>query len=156
MNKTIINGIDVSECEFYYEMDDCDGCHQLCNNATDIKNEYCEHYQNCYFKQLQRLKKENEELKASFNELYNNTEQLANKYNKYGGNKENEFIEIINKTTDERNKYKQALENIREIAKFNQFYNSEKLLINGDIGQIQNLEMTEIYNKIDEVLNDRD
>ena len=56
----------------------------------------------------------------------------------------------------QRDKYRQALEEIRDIAKFNQFYNPEILLINGDIGQIQNLKMTEIYNKINEVLNDRD
>ena len=54
----------------------------------------------------------------------------------------------------ELRKHKQALEEIREIAKFNQFYNPEKLLINGDIGQIQNLKMTEIYNKINEALED--
>ena len=67
-----------------------------------------------YEKNVQ-LQRENEELKARFNELYNNSEQLANKYNKYGGNKENELVEIINKTADKRNKYKQALENIMEI-----------------------------------------
>lgn len=68
-----------------------------------------------YDKNVQ-LQKENEELKARFNELYNNAEQLANKYNKYGGNKENELVDIINKTTDERNKYKQALREIKNIT----------------------------------------
>ena len=138
MNKPIVNGIDVSECccfednrclwsKRYYEN----------NNVAPL----CEAVKNCYFKQLkylqeeldikekmlnkfmigsgeilEKLQKENDELKAGFNELYNNAEQLANKYNKYGGNKENELVEIINKATDERNKYKQALEEIREIA----------------------------------------
>ena len=62
---------------------------------------------------IQRLKQENEELKARFNEIYNNAEQLANKYNKYDGKKENELAEIINKTTDERNKYKQENEELK-------------------------------------------
>ena len=64
VEEIIIDGVNVAGCEYYYEMDDCDGCHQLCNNATDIKNEYCEHYKECYYKQLQRLQQENAELKA--------------------------------------------------------------------------------------------
>lgn len=52
--------------------------------------------------------------------------------------------------------YKQALEEIREIAKFNQFYNPEYFMLRGDIGQIQNIKMTEVYEKCNEALNDRD
>lgn len=132
-NKPIINGIDVSDCS-YYNKDNEPYCCEIWDNECEA--------QNCYFKQCkrleqrekalteladdlqkrnhdltltnERLEQENKELKAKFNELYNNAEQLANKYNKYSGNKENELVEIINKTTDERNKYKQALEEIRD------------------------------------------
>lgn len=88
----------------------------------------CNYFEACdYFKQLKRLQEENEELK-----------KLKCKFKEY--------------CTCDIEKYRSALEEIREIAKFNQFYNTEKLLINGDIGQIQDLKMTEIFKKCNEVL----
>lgn len=54
--------------------------------------------------------------------------------------------------TWELDKYKQALEEVREIAKLHQYFNPEILEIKGNIGQIQDLKMTEIYEKINEVL----
>ena len=86
-NKTIVNGIDVSECS-YYNKDNEPYCCEIWDNECEA--------QNCYFKQCKRLQKENEELKNKI-ESYNCN---ANCY-KY----------------KEANKYKQALEEIREIAK---------------------------------------
>jgi hypothetical protein len=63
-------------------------------------------------------------------------------------------IAQIENLKQENKEMKSALEEIREIAKFNQFYNPEDLLINGDIGQIQDLKMTEIYNRINECLGE--
>jgi hypothetical protein len=88
---------------------------------------------NCYFKQLKRLEQENKELEK----------QLL----------EDKILDEHIESLSQEDTYRSALEEIRVIAKFNQFYNPEDLLINGDIGQIQNLKMTEIYNKINEVLN---
>ena len=78
---------------------------------------------------IKRLEQENKELK-----------ELKCKFKEY--------------CTCDTERYRSALEEIRGIAKFNQFYNPEDLLINGDIGQIQDLKMTEIYNRINEVLNE--
>ena len=111
--EIIIDGVNVAECDY------------ILSNLTCIKKEIkmkkciklCGNIPNCHYKQLQRLKQENEELKARFNEIYNNAEQLANKYNKYDGKKENELAEIINKTTDERNKYKQENEELKKRCK---------------------------------------
>lgn len=54
MNETIINGIDVSECEYAADTIPVD-----CENNTC----FCYEDENCYFKQLKRLQKENEELR---------------------------------------------------------------------------------------------
>lgn len=83
-------------------------------------------------KQLKRLEQENKELKETVKDL-------------------NQSIQNCN---IQRTRMYKALEEIREIAKFNQFYNPEDLLINGNIGQMQDLKMTEIYNRINEVLGD--
>ena len=79
--------------------------------------------------ELQRLKQENELKKIQNEELYAD-------------------LAISNKKLSE---YKQALEEIREIAKFHQYFNPEILEIKGDIGQLQDLKMTEIYEKCNEV-----
>lgn len=49
----LIDGYNVAECEFISESNKCD--------VLEIFE--CEDYPNCYFKQLQRMKAENEELK---------------------------------------------------------------------------------------------
>lgn len=47
-----------------------------------------------------------------------------------------------------------VLEEIREVAKDNQFYDPRYFMLRGEIGQIQNIKMTEIYKMCNEVLND--
>lgn len=95
MNKTIINGIDVSECNIRFNQFEKNIC-ELGNRKLGELHYLCSENPNCYFKQLKRLQKENEELKKKI-ESYNCN---ANCY-KY-------------KETD---KYKQALEEIREMLK---------------------------------------
>lgn len=149
MSEEIINGIDVSECEHHYTNPVngiiYHGCaiYEQINELGYSQDTLCEQNPNCYFKQFKRLQEENEELKARFNELYNNAEQLVDKYNKYDGNKENELVEIINKTTDERNKYKQALEEIKEI-------------VSGNYEILDSQGLQDLRRIISEVLNDRD
>lgn len=61
MNK--INGIDVSECEFLRK------CVIPDNEGCKIDDSLCCEVGNCYFKQLQRLKQENKELKKEIDNL---------------------------------------------------------------------------------------
>lgn len=89
--ETIINGIDVSECA-YYNKDNEPYCCEIWDNECEA--------QNCYFKQLQRLKEENEELKKKKDEYYLRTldyeakisyliqalEEIRNKLKKYDAN----------------------------------------------------------------------
>ena len=119
--EIIIDGVNVAECEHHLSTGYCQL--QMIFQGMVLKLPFGKHLEcnlcdkDCYYKQLQRLKQKNEELKARFNEIYNNAEQLANKYNKYDGKKENELAEIINKTTDERNKYKQENEELKKRCK---------------------------------------
>ena len=102
----IIDGVDVSECEFYTDRlyTNCkSGCSAY---ADDCKSEY---RQNCYYKQLQRLKAENEKLKQYKQSKQASYETMQTEWNK-----------AINESRDvkaENEKYKQALEEVRELAK---------------------------------------
>lgn len=62
--EIIIDGVDVSGCKYLNTFSDCDGYHYYCDLADDIKNEYCEYYKDCYYKQLARKTQECEELKT--------------------------------------------------------------------------------------------
>lgn len=142
--EIIIDGVDVAGCEHYTTMEDCDGIHDLCEQLDD----YCSIKKNCYYKQLKQAENTVNECHKYLAELEDKIERLE---------QENQELKELNKKIcedweKEIKAYWNALEEIREIAKFNQFYNPEDLLINGDIGQIQDLKMTEIYNKINEVL----
>lgn len=76
-NKSIINGIDVSECEFYFEDNGViapDGTPERANICTSPErscenNDSCYCNKDCYFKQLKRLQEENEKLKNKNNDL---------------------------------------------------------------------------------------
>lgn len=55
--ETIINGIDVSECEQIFVQKNC----------ALLDQEYCEDNPDCYFKQLKRLQEDNEKIKKQYN-----------------------------------------------------------------------------------------
>lgn len=67
--EIIIDGVNVGQCKYLNTFSDCDGYHYYCDLANDIKNEYCEHYKDCYFKQLARKTAECEKLKEENEEL---------------------------------------------------------------------------------------
>lgn len=69
MNKPIINGIDVSECTYSkIGIDKKCYCEQdLYDDRTPVFT--CDECTDCYFKQLKRLKQENEELKKEIDNL---------------------------------------------------------------------------------------
>ena len=52
--QIMIDGVDVGGCKYLNTFSDCDGYHYYCDLADDIKNEYCEYYKDCCFKQLAR------------------------------------------------------------------------------------------------------
>lgn len=116
MSEVIIDGCNVAECNKY------DGNSYIECLSDQTISRKCKSSPDCHFKQLQRLKKENEELKAKINECNDEfgCEQLA--------------------------KYKQALKEIREIAK-HLYYQSIKDPVKREKVIYQ------IINIINEVLN---
>lgn len=192
--KTIINEIDVTECTYRIQ-----NPHNLCMCASIINESgniieltryvQCEYNPNCYFKQLARAIKENEELRRYHNKCCKeNTEKLEQwleKYNQlsrdfYNGkycNKENcsllkakaqecEELETMVAEAEEapicfhckeepcirqeRDKYKQALNEIENYVRDNSdFDKNDKLTSNTGAYDI-----LEIINKAKENIND--
>lgn len=60
--QIIIDGVNVGGCKYLNTFSDCDGYHYYCDLADDIKNEYCEYYKDCYYKQLKRAENQIVEL----------------------------------------------------------------------------------------------
>ena len=129
MDKVIIDGVDVSECKYYD-----DGV--CCNN--DVMSISCENT-DCIYKQLKRLEQENEKLKKELEkhksmiahnlkplfdsdfqnklkELEQENERLKKEVEtwNYQADKRAELSNIWFNTAET---YKQALQEIREIAK---------------------------------------
>ena len=183
----IINDVEVKECQYYeyqtkedYEMRIPESgycniglCAYMfnCNSLIDDLEKHCIDNPNCQYKQLQRLKKENEELKK---QIDLDAECIAN-YMKNATNlkKENEelkdkaykdadMIYVLNETIHEfevdlniekaahkcdietLDKYHKALEEIREICK------RTFAVCDDDCGNANKI--ADIITKIDEVL----
>lgn len=70
-NKTIIDGIDASECKHYTgNVDYLSNKDWTCR--AEMINTRCKDYPNCYFKQLKRAEQECEELKEQLNNIQDN------------------------------------------------------------------------------------
>lgn len=82
MDKVIIDGVDVSECDFLVMRDDqqkCECCHAtgfgvICD---------CEMWKTCYYKQLQRLKEEITKLSDPRYQISKVNEGYYNRMNTY-------------------------------------------------------------------------
>ena len=123
--EIMIDGVNVAECRCFIENTapnvDGDEFLEVCENVY-TESSYCENNKDCYYKQLNRLQAENEELK----------EQL-------------EFSRTHKAVLDaERIKYKQALEEIRKIAKI------AFIVCDDECGNAN--KFAEIQDKINEVL----
>ena len=128
--EIIIEDVNVAECN-YHRMNNQIAMCTACNSGKG--SPFCEYEKDCYYKQLQRLKQENEELKK---DLKAEAEQAQKWYQR---ETDKHFIAI---------KYKQALEEIREIA--NQKYDC----VNSEVMCCRLCERLElIMTKINEVLN---
>ena len=129
--EIIIDGVNVAECEYYFEDNGIiapDGTPERTDICTSPER-HCENNDSCYcnkqcnYKQLQRLKQENEKLKEKLeNEEYNACCECTNIQN-------------------QNDNYRKALEEIRE-----KFLNQVAW-----VGGLSKFE-EEIYNKINEVL----
>ena len=133
MKETIIGGVDVKRCKYLNKVVNEE---PYCN--IDEEHLYtCSSDENCYFKQLKRLEKENGLLKEKFKIVFDIDNQEC--WN----------IAFLN---DEKGKYKTALEKIREINKefFDMNYGFDEQGLSEDVKNIAH----EIQDKINEVLNE--
>ena len=174
MNKTIINGIDVSECYADKKMMK-DGLYCFWEGGNCADNEFC------YFKELKRLQKENEELKKENSHkscliwyIFNcskveTIQRLLYEYyecindDRHNKKRVKNFWDDVFHLRPRRkykSKYKQALEEIKEIAKL-----AKKDICNNCGWQDSDCcepegyscnEFITILHMINEVLNDRD
>lgn len=90
----IIDGVDVAGCDYLFEYKN----KKLCSITLKI----CNYHPTCYFKQLKRLEHENKEFKNVHSQLL---EVIKSKDN------------LIEKYSKANYKYRQALEETRDIAK---------------------------------------
>lgn len=88
--EVIINGVDVSKCQYFENVDQEMGCSLSCCGA-------CSTHPDCYFKQLKRAKRMCEELR---------------KFQKYWNKIEQDNLRLVTKN----NICKQALDDIEQIA----------------------------------------
>lgn len=167
-NEVYIDDCNVAECKYTNGLyKGVYGCINLNLNPACSKNP------NCYYKQLQRAKAENEKLKEwlenkekAYNHLCNvnnrKKEQIKNlnymlfeekemtiqewKLKYRLANKERKFIQYKEITNKRLNNYKQALEKIKKYIKDNDLYRGIEIgYIRCDI---------ELLKKIDEVLDE--
>lgn len=166
MSETIINGIDVSECEFYNNYE-CDAYRHEYWEPQDNTKDMCKEHENCYFKQLNRLQEENKRLQmlSCVNcgekylspdgaELYEKNVQLQEENEEL--KKQLEFSRTHKTVLDaERIKYKQALEEIKEDLEQDTTCESRECGCD-DYGECLKCVKETMLDKISEVLNDRD
>lgn len=140
--EIIIDGVNVTECEYF----------KLNRGFNCYKGKNCNETNDCYFKQCKRLQEENEKLKANkrrcaFRSLDNTfCDEAKIQIDKLKLDKDclNVSLETARKyrgiAETDRDKYKQALEEIREA-----------------IGEKYGMaDIIKIRTVLDEVLNDRD
>ncbi len=122
-----INGIDVSECSYFINhtppKGQGDWCGAIHKGACKVYSKDCEYNKDCYYKQLKRMQKENEELK-----------KLKKYYKGFVANCrycDEWYMDKCNYIKKD-NKYKQALEEIRneigDLKNINRLINLQKIL----------------------------
>lgn len=151
--ETFINGVNVYECRFYIPEtkpnEDGDEFLDVCN-FPNLYHSFCEENKDCWYKQLQRTKKENELLKRRNNILCKEKDFLYSEMQDL--RKENEDLNYYIKEykivweIDKKEKYKQALNEIKELAELEVVIFDNKALFSTNIQRI--------IDKINEVLND--
>ena len=129
--EIIIDGVDVSGCEFYQIAEN--ELYPKAQYCGSMRTTFCENEPNCYYKQLKRLEQENAELKAENERLKEEKENLI------------EQLVTYNQFENSYNKYRQTLQEIKEIA--GGVRNYLQLLAPRDV----RYEMDRILQKISEV-----
>lgn len=152
----IIDGINVSECEFFSDIQECpdniNGGYYIQHNYCGLNGDnycICKENKQCYYKQWQRLKQENEKLKAEIEksrEAYSRLQKMYNENCDYTGDLKTENERLKEYEYYYLDKYADARSALKEI----------NLIIDELKQQYDYMsdysEIKEIENKINEVL----
>lgn len=142
--EIIIDGVRVDECS-YYNKDNKPYCCEIWDNECEA--------QNCYYKQFLHLKQENQALRRTIKdknivgvceelEKLKQENETLKKDRDFWCKKSGDFENFLDTITNNEDKYRSALEEIREI-------------INGQVWTIQDeLGIEKMYQIINEVLNE--
>lgn len=123
-DKIIIDGVDVSECEFFDRGEISDGC--SLGYREDPVNNYTPNCQdnNCYYKQLKQVKKENEQLKEIAAKQLIDKGVFINTLDK--------LRKIIDEKLEKENKLTNALQEIKTLVTKHYIQNKRQLVQNYD------------------------
>ena len=125
-NKIYIDGVNVAECkqliEDYQQCNRIEGKYEHIFNVCEFGERGVEDYfmscrdnPNCCYKQLQRLKQENEKLKTKIQEVVRANDVIIAESSAFLKNFCDEPT-LLTETAKQRDNYRKALEEIREIA----------------------------------------
>ena len=139
-DEIIIDGVDVSECEYINCCDKKTKCIILQNDiCTD--SQYCKGC-NCYYKQLKQVEKENEQLKEVAAKRLIDEGFFISTLNK--------LRKIIDKKLEKENKLTNALQEIKTLVTKHYLQNKKQLVQNYDC--LDNF-MKKIEEKCNEVID---
>ena len=123
MEEIIIDGIDISECEYI----NCCSKKAKCIILQDdilSDSQYCESESNCYYKQLKRLEQENTKLKEELQRYKDMEAKGLEEFKDVGGCWGCGIQSASDQYFNEAKKYRKALEEIREVVKRTDFCHS--------------------------------
>lgn len=100
-DKVMIDGVDIAGCEYHSSTPSSELCYMKGNKCVDN----CD----CYYKQLQHQKQECEELKEKLDNIQDDCPSFGD-------------CSYVQCAKDERDRYKQALEQIEKLAQENNDY----------------------------------
>lgn len=115
--EIIIDGVNIAGCDYYNAKNDKgDWCDLTCTreHAPFFR---CESMPNCYYKQFQRLKQENEKLKEENYQLQKSCQICENFIDGIPCKPLRDMDYDLQKVINQRDKYINALEEIRERLK---------------------------------------
>lgn len=127
MTDKIIDGIDVSGCGYYCEIDGQCNIFGMGKGGEDTFCRYCTDNPNCYYKQLKRLEKENAGLKAENVGIKISYINFIVKLKREMITKDDiqDLKNMVNKFVEERNSLKAENERLKEIK--DDFFNQAEI-----------------------------
>ncbi len=154
--QIIIDGVDVSGCEYLDNIDFDELCLMLSSPYECQVN--CSNKPNCYYKQLKRKEQECEELKKQLKRKEENYQKLLSKSNKYIHNLVDENVQDISNLAIQLDQLKcenvEALKQLEFVRTLNTVQEAEIIKLKQTLTVIKEIVEIEIECKTYEIEND--